>query len=121
MKILFILVFTMKLVIAEPIVSQYKLSVYSVYVTQQITNDLKNNQVTRVELTYSGAMIFLANDIKQQLIKIATVPIDMTNLGLYNNQTLGYIIVTLYGIRKIPQLQGSFYDYTSPNMGFYQY
>jgi hypothetical protein len=118
----FILYCCSYIVLAEAVIAQYSMSYYNPYVSGQIVNSIKNNDVTHVDLTYTGGMIFLANEIKQAIGQSSDTNVELINIG--QSASMNAVIVSIFGTvnninTSAPKSNRSFYDYTTPNVGFY--
>lgn len=110
-------------VFADAIIAQYSMSYYSQYMADKIVSNIKNNNVTRVDLTYTGGWAYLANEIKQTIGQNSNVTVDMINIGQNTSSTINAVVISIFGTIKNQQSQlknsGSFYDYTTSSDGFY--
>ena len=110
-------------VFADAIIAQYSMSYYSQYMADKIVSNIKNNNVTRVDLTYAGGGAYLANEIKQTIGQNSNVTVDMINIGQNTSSTMNAVVISIFGTIKNQQSQlknsGSFYDYTTSSDGFY--
>jgi hypothetical protein len=117
------------------LVNQYQFSqIISSYELSQVTNDINNNNITRVQIIYQANDLMTAQQIKNDIQQSAnSVDIELT-ANNYQVATINYyqsspITVNLYGTVGNGKSNGSnlnkkssgdsFYGYTTQEKGFY--
>lgn len=117
------------------LVNQYQFSqIISSYELNQVTSDISNNNITRVQIIYQANNLMTAQQIKKDIQQSAnSVDIELT-ANNYQVATINYyqpspITVNLYGTVGNGKSNGSslnkkssgdsFYGYTTQEKGFY--
>lgn len=111
----------------DQMIAEYQVT--NLNVNEQVQSILSGiNQYTpnKVIITYAGALIYLANTINVSISENSKVPVVLEPLNPLYNYTNGSVLVTLMGeVKQQPdssnQDNGSFFDYTTPESGFFNY
>ncbi|MBY0378983.1 MAG: hypothetical protein K2P99_01135 [Burkholderiales bacterium] len=104
---------------ADDILFVVSMQNYNQNTVNNVISSLNKYNATKIELQYSGGMIFLAYDIKKQMdLSKITMPIVLTNLSLSNNVTSYHVNIVVYGTYQQHQPK-SFYNYDTGGGWFY--
>lgn len=129
-RILILIILSIRANANEVLIAQYQVT--NLNANEQIAsiiNGIDNYSANKVIITYSGALFYLANDVKVAISENNTViPIELegVNPQYYNNN--GSITVSLINTSDCQQQSkqdnkshGDFFDYTTPENGFFKY
>lgn len=95
--------------------------------TASIVQGIQEFGATQVQIQYAGAYIFLANEVMVGITSQSSVPVQLVPLNAYYTYNNGQITVSLIGDptkqsgndTSNQQSSGSFFDYTTPESGFF--
>lgn len=95
--------------------------------TASIVQGIQEFGATQVQIQYAGAYIFLANEVMVGITSQSSVPVQLIPLNAYYTYNNGQITVNLIGDptkqsgddTSNQQSSGSFFDYTTPESGFF--
>ena len=95
--------------------------------TASIVQGIQEFGAVQVQIQYAGAYIFLANEVMVGITSQSSVPVQLVPLNAYYTYNNGQITVSLIGDpTKRPgnddsdqKSSGSFFDYTTPESGFF--
>lgn len=95
--------------------------------TASIVQGIQEFSATQVQIQYAGAYIFLANEVMVGITSQSSVPVQLIPLNAYYTYNNGQITVNLIGDptkqsgddTSNQQSSGSFFDYTTPESGFF--
>ena len=95
--------------------------------TASIVQGIQEFGATQVQIQYAGAYIFLANEVMFGITSQSSVPVQLVPLNAYYTYNNGQITVSLIGDptkqsgndTSDQQSSGSFFDYTTPESGFF--
>lgn len=95
--------------------------------TASIVQGIQEFGATQVQIQYAGAYIFLANEVMVGITSQSSVPVQLIALNSYYTYNNGQITVNLIGDptkqssndTSDQQSSGSFFDYTTPESGFF--
>lgn len=111
----------------DEILAQYQVTNFNVNEqVQSILSGINQYAPSRVIITYAGALVFLANNINVSISENSKVQVVLEPLNPLYNYTNGSVLVTLMGAATqqpddTEQGNGSFFDYTTPESGFFKY
>lgn len=95
--------------------------------TASIVQGIQEFGATQVQIQYAGSYIFLANEVMVGITSRSSVPVQLIPLNAYYTYNNGQITVNLIGDptkqsgndTSDQQSRGSFFDYTTPESGFF--
>ena len=138
MKKIYIILFlniAMKLICADPqnLINQYQFNtLISTYEVSQVISDIKNNNVTLIQISYLAGDLLSAQQLKYMILQQSPIHVQVTleSLGNQISYIINYqqtpITASVYGTpgnngsnNSNIQGNGSFYNYTTKDSGFY--
>ena len=127
MIILFGLVFFLQSAIADDeILAEYQVTNFNVNEQiQSILTGINQYSPDKVIITYAGALVYLANNVNVSITENSKVPVVLQAINPMYNYTNGSVSVALIGTTKAQsddeQSHGNFFEYTTPESGFFSY
>lgn len=122
-----ILLLALKANADDEMIAQYEVTNFNISEQVQIIlTGINQYAPNKVIITYAGALVFLANNINVSISENSKVPVVLEPLNPLYNYTNGSVMVTLMGeVKPQPddsnQDNGDFFDYKTPESGFFSY
>lgn len=92
---------------------------------QSILTGINQYSPDKVIITYAGALVYLANNVNVSITENSKVPVVLQAINPMYNYTNGSVSVALMGTTKShsddEQSHGNFFEYTTPESGFFSY